>query len=77
MANLDELKATLSEKEIEFRNFSDSILLRGVSTEEDETKRQLMKEELQSIKDEIIKLEPSHVEEDWETEAESNNIGVE
>lgn len=73
MANLEELKQELTAKELEFRNFCDSLSLKVSTSKEDDAKRESMKLELQELKDQIISLDDSYDEEDWETEAEELN----
>lgn len=73
MANLEELKQELTAKELEFRNFCDSLSLKVSTSNEDDAKRESMKLELQELKDQIIALDDSNDEEDWETEAEELN----
>jgi hypothetical protein len=73
MANLEELKHELTAKELEFRNFCDSLSLKVAHSKEDDAKRESMKLELQELKDQIIALDDSNDEEDWETEAEELN----
>ena len=75
MADLETLKKQLNDKELEFRNLSDSILLSGGADPEQNAKREQLKSELQLRKDEIMELDESDAEEDWETDAESNNMG--
>lgn len=68
MANLDELKKELADKEMEFRNLCDSITLSGKTTAEQETQRLALKEELQHLKEQIVEADKSDSEPDWEAD---------
>ena len=75
MADLDALKRQLIEKESEFRNICDQLLTSVGDDPELNKRRESIKSELQLLKSEILELDSGEEEEDWETDAESNNMG--
>lgn len=74
MADLDALKKQLVEKESEFRNICDQLLTSVGDDPELNKRRESIKSELQLLKSEILELDSCEEEEDWETDAESNNM---
>lgn len=76
MADLDALKKQLVEKESEFRNICDQLLTSVGDNPELNKRRESIKSELQLLKSEILELDSGEEEEDWETDAESNNMGL-
>lgn len=75
MADLEALKKQLIEKESEFRNICDQLLTSVGDNPELNKRRESIKSELQLLKSEILELDSGEEEEDWETDAESNNMG--
>jgi hypothetical protein len=75
MADLESLKKQLIEKESEFRNICDQLLTSVGDDPELNKRRESIKSELQLLKSEILELDSGEEEEDWETDAESNNMG--
>lgn len=75
MADLEALKKQLIEKESEFRSICDQLLTSVGDNPELNKRRESIKSELQLLKSEILELDSGEEEEDWETDAESNNMG--
>ena len=73
MATLEELKKQLAEKQVEFRNYCDLLLLSGTHSAEADKKREEMKAEMQKLNDRIIELDDSDDSAVWDVEAEEEN----